>query len=492
MDEVDQFARPGDLSSRRNLRSAGVYAGAAAFQKVLGFLLLPLYTHALSPSEYGRIGVILTITTAAAILFSFGQDYALFRAFFQLTGDPAGQRRLVDSIWSFLIVASLVLAGAISVSAAPWLSTSAIVSPTELGMGLVGAALFVSATTVPLSLFRAQQRLRDYLLFNATIAVATAGFTVTLVVGFDAGVRGWLIGVLLANAVAVVAAGWLVPWRPPTPFDRSLVRAAVLFGLPLLPHFLAHWALQLADRAVLAGMVSTSAVGVYTLAATLALPALILVTSLSQGFAPSYAAAATSTDERSRLPSVVTLQAVVVLMLCLVVALIGPCLVSFVAPAAYAGAASLVPWLALGYAFLGLYYIPMNGLTLGSGRTQFVWVATVGAAVTNVALIYLLVPAYGIRGAAIASAIGYLVLLLAVGWHSRSPLNPVSYEWDRLLWASAVVALVYVAATLTTSPTGIIEPLLRIVWLAVAGVGLILTRSVPVNRLRTLAARWLG
>ena len=342
---------------------------------------------------------------------------------------------------------------------------------------------------MPLALLRAQQRLRDYLVLNAISAGATAAFTLTLVVGFDAGVPGWLLAVLLANLVAVMAALWIVPWRRPRPFDQHLVRGTLLLGLPLVPHFLGYWALQLADRAVLAGIVSIATLGVYTLAATLSLPALILVQGLGQGFMPTYAAAATSDVERARLPSVVTIQAVGVLVICLVVALLGPSLVDIVAPAAYHGAAPLIPWIVLGYAFLGLYGIPMMGLSLGMGRTQFVWIITAVAATVNLGLVYVLVPTYGILAAAIASAIGYLVLLLAVGWHSRSPLNPVRYQWNRLLRAVAVVATVYTGATLTTGDTGIMDALARVGWLGVAAGGLVLSRSVPTDRIRAVVAR---
>lgn len=452
-------------------------------------MLLPLYTRVLSPSEYGRLAVILTITTAASILFSFGLELALFRNFFQFASDPSRQRRLVSSLWAFLIAAPLVAALVLTAAVAPWLSSDSLVRPSELAIGLFAAAIFVAATTVPLSLLRAQQRMRDYLKLSVIFTGATSVATLALVVGFDAGVRGWLIAMLLANLAAFAAAVRIVPWRPPEPFDRGLVRDGLILGLPLVPHFLGHWALFLADRALLSGIVSTAAVGVYTLAATLALPAQLLVQALGQAFMPSYAAAATSESERAALPGVVSVQAVTVLALCLVVALLGPSLVSIAAPASYGGAVPLIPWIALGYAFLGLYSIPMCALSLREGRTKFVWIATVGAATTNLALIYLLVPTYGIEAAAIASAVGYLVLLLAIGWHSRSPMNPVRYEWARLLRAAGVIAVVYTAAILTTDATGIVSAMMRVAWLAVAAVALVAFGAVSAGRLRVLVRR---
>lgn len=477
------------LTSGRAVRNAGVYAVTAALPGALGFLLLPLYTRVLAPAEYGRLSIILAITAAAGAVFSLGLDYALFRNYFQLATDPARQRQLIDSLWTFLILSSLAAALALSVAIGPWLSSGSMVRPMELTIGLVAAAFSVSATTIPLSLMRAQQRLRDYVVLSVIYAGATVVSTLVLVVGFDAGVGGWLFAMLIANVAAFGAAVLVIPWRPPKPFDRPLVREGLALGLPLLPHFLGHWALMLADRAVLGGLLSTAAVGVYTLGATLALPALILVRALGQAFMPSYAAAPTSETDRVRLPEIVSVQAVSVLAICLAVALLAPNLVGLVAPPAYQGAAPLIPWIALGYAFLGLYSIPMNVLSLSMGRTKFVWIATVAAAGINIGLIYLLVPSHGIEAAAIASAIGYLVLLLAIAWHARTPLNPVGYEWSRLLRAVTVIAAVYTAAILTTGHTGLIDTLARVAWLGVAVAGLVASGSVATGPIRVLIAR---
>ena len=477
------------VSSGRGLRNASVYAVATSLHGALGFLLLPLYTRALTPSEYGRLAVILAVTTAAGFVFSFGLEFALFRGFFQLASDPSGQRRLVDSLWTFVIVAALVAALTISAVAAPFLPSDGIVRPADLAIGLLAAALLVSATTVPLALIRAQQRLREYVVLSGIYAGATAALTLVMIVVLDAGVRGWLIAMVMANALAFVAACRIIPFRRPDPFDRRLVREGLVLGLPLIPHFLGHWALLLADRAVLSGLVSTAAVGVYTLGATIALPAMILVQALGTAFMPGYAAAATNDADRSRLPGLVTVQAVSVLAICLSVALLGPNFVAIIAPPEYHEAAPLIPWFVLGYAFLGLYSIPINGLSLGMGRTKFVWIATVAAAGANIALIYLLVPDHGIVAAAIASAIGYLVLLLAIGWYSWNPLNPVQYEWSRLLRAGAVIGTVYAGAVLTTDHTGLTDTIARFAWVLVAVGGLVVTGSVAAGSIRLLVDR---
>ena len=204
---------------------------------------------------------------------------------------------------------------------------------------------------------------------------------------------------------------------------------------------------------------------------------------------PGYAAAPTNQSALTRLPGLVTVQIVSVLMICLSIALLGPNFVAIMAPPEYHEARSLIPWFVLGYAFLGLYSVPMNGLSLGMGRTKFVWIATVAAACTNIALINLLVPSHGILAAAIASAIGYFVLLVAIGWYSWNPLNPVQYEWSKLLRAVGVVVATYSAAILTTNDTGLINTFGRVGWIMVAAAGLVITGSVLTGGVRVLLAR---
>lgn len=491
MANVDHVAPTSATTVRGNLRAASVYATATALRGAIGFLLLPLYTRVFTPAEYGRLAIILAITSAATIAFSFGLDFALFRNFFRLSSDKSAQRRLVNSLWMFLIVAPLGVALAVIVVVAPQLPSTAIIQPEELAIGLIGAAVFVSASTVPFALLRAQQRLRDYVKLSVVFTASSAIVTLIIVVGLDAGVRGWLLATLIANLIGFVAAVRIIPFRLPRPFDSGHVRNGLALGLPLIPHFLGHWGLLLADRAVLGGIVSSAAVGVYTLGATLALPALILVQALGTAFMPSYAAAAASDVDRERLRSITSVQAVSVMAICFSVALIGPSLVGLIAPAAYHGAVPLIPWIALGYAFLGLYSMPMNGLSLGMGRTKFVWLGTGAACCTNLGLIYLLVPAYGILAAAIASAAGYLALLGATSFYSMSAQNPVSYEWGRLLRAVGVIAVIYSAAVLTTDDTGLGNALARLAWLGLAGLGLFWSGGVALT-IRAVVERIRG
>ena len=466
------------------LRSGGAYAAASAFQRGLVFLLLPVYTRVLDPTAYGRLSILLAIAAAAIIFLSSGLDLAFFRSYFALQSDPVAQQRLLTTAWVFLLVVPPSAAALLALAAAPLLASADLVSPGELALALAGAAAYVSATVVPMALLRAQERLADYLALTAVTAVTTASFTLIAVVGFRAGVAGWLIAAVGANLVTLAAAAKLVPLRLGVGVDWRILREALALGMPLIPHLLSHWGLSVSNRLVLAGMVSTHRVGIYALAANMALPVAILLQGMAQGFLPIYARAATDDAALAKLSRLANVQFVIVLGLTTAATLLAPIAVNYLAPPEYGSAAEIVPWLTAGYGFLGLYFLPMNAVSLVAGRTGKIWMISLVAAGTNLGAMFTLVPWLGLVGAAVAVATGYLVLLVGVGLYSRGPDNPVRYDWARFARGSLAFAGVYILAVATSNDRTFVDALIRLGWMLVAIPLLVLAQVVPRDQVR--------
>jgi O-antigen/teichoic acid export membrane protein len=434
-----QTARPG---AGRSLVSGGAFALGNAAQRIFAFLLLPVYTAVLSPAEYGRLGLLVTVQGGLTVALSAGMETGVFRRYFHLEGDRTAQRRFVASAWSSLTVAAPGLAAVIAAVLLVLVHSSAVFRTDEATIAVFGAAVLVAATIVPLTVLRAENRLRDYIVLTALTGISTAALTVLFVVVLRVGVIGYFVGTLIANGLTFVTAAYIVPWRWAQGFDTDGMRSTLSIALPLIPHTLSHWSLVLMDRAVLALLVLPSALGIYTLASNLALPALILVLSLNQGFMPSYARAQSGSEAVRELRNPITIQVLLVMFIGCAVSLLAPVAVSIMAPS-YSQAASLIPWLALGYVFLGMYYVPMNAISLIIGRTTFVWVFTVFSAAVNLGLIYLLVRTDGLVAAAVASAVGYLVLLLLIIGYAFMLGVRLSLDWTRMIGGAVVFGGAY-------------------------------------------------
>jgi len=101
----------------------------------------------------------------------------------------------------------------------------------------------------------------------------------------------------------------------------------------------------------------------------------------------------------------------------------------------YLGADQLVLPVALGFMTYGLYIL-VNNVLYARGATMAIGIIVLVAALANACLNVLLIPSMGPLGAAIATWMAYLVLvLLSVGWSRR--LIEIKYPW----WAYAYIVM---------------------------------------------------
>jgi len=460
--------------------ATGTYAAVTIVQKGLPLLLLPIYTRALTPAEYGELGVLIALGIGLAYLFSFGQEVSLFRRLFQTGSEPDERQRLLETGANLLLAVPL---GAAAILAIPsvlavykWLN----VNPLDLALVLVNSALFVSNTVLPFTVLRAEERLRDFIRLNAILTVMTTVLTVAFVVWFDWGVTGWFSGAIVATLATWPWTVRILPWPWSLKLHRDHLRGLLRVGLPLIPHQLSLWGLQLANRVLLVGLVTKAQVAVFTLASTLALPVTLLAGALLYGVFPSYGRAVEDPAQRGALSAIVTVQVTTVVSLGVAVALIAPPLCILLFPPIYAAAAPVVPLIALGYALGALYAVPLNAVAFLAGRTTFAWIVTAVAAGANVAVLYAAVPRYGLEGAAVAVCVGNALLFIGTAYYSRLVAHgALGYEWARLCSALLVLATCYVGAVMTTDNAGAADLMLRLLWLAGAAALLVRLGIVP-------------
>jgi O-antigen/teichoic acid export membrane protein len=456
----------GGRSMRRVLVGGAAYAAVTVLQRALSFLLLPVYARALSPAQYGELGVIIALSQAFIFVMGAGQQFAVFRQWFQLEDDEADRRRYVGTVGQLLLVGPLLVTLLLVPVALTVGADLLQVDGLALVLSIAGTALFVSASVLPFSVLRAQERLRDFVALNLCNAVVTAATTIVAVVVLDGGVRGWVIGFLAGNLATLIASMVVMPWPWQRRPVRRHLRTTLALGLPLVPHQVSLWALQLASRAILLGLVTKAAIGLYTIAFLLTQPIQLLSQALNQAVLPSYGRASKDTSELPALSRLTTHQIVFVAVITAACALVAPPVCRLALPASYAGATDVIPWLCLANGLYSLYAIPMNEVSIFAGRAQYAWVATLTAALLNVAMLYVLVPGHGIVEAGIAATIGSCALVAGIFVYARRAVagHRVHYEWLRIGRGVAIAAAIYVGGVLSTGEGDFRSLLLRAAW----------------------------
>ncbi len=439
---------------RRLLASSAAYQAPSMVAAFMAVFTLPLYTRSLSPADYGYAETLLTFIIFTSILLRLGLGEAFVRFWFD-DEDRERQVRLARTTTGLTALVATI-ATAVCVAAAEPLS-HLLLGRDDAGLmrlGLLGLWAFTNLE-LAMALLRVQERRGTYVLSSLANVGLTIALTVTLVVVLDQGARGYVLGNYGASTVVL-----LVLWFRQREFiglrlQRPLIplRPLLAFGAPTIPADATVFALNVIDRAYILRTQSATAAGVYAVAIKLSTAVILAVRGFQAAWPPLAYSVASDADAR-RLYAVVTTAYVAVTGLAVAaLTLFGRWIVRLLAAPEFAEAHTVLPWVALGWALYGLNLVFITIAGRAKVTTRNFPAALAGVAV-NVLLLVALVPSLGIRGAGIALAGAYVVMIVVIYSLTKS-LFSVPFEWGRLAVLVGVIGGMSVAGEELLGTSGV-------------------------------------
>jgi O-antigen/teichoic acid export membrane protein len=478
----------------RLLTGGVAYQASSVVSAVLALVTLPLYTHALTRSDFGIAETLLTFIILASILLRFGLGEAFVR--FYGAREPGPERDGLAATTTQVVLLATTVASLLGAAAAGPLS-ELLLGFEDAGImriGILGLWAFTNLE-IAYAVLRVDERRRAYLVASLSNVVLTVALTVTLVVFADQGARGYLAGNYVGSALVLLGLWWTLRRQivRRTPWGTLALRPLLAFGVPTVPAEATVFALNVVDRAYLLRAQSAAAAGLYALSVKLATAVILSVRAFQLAW-PPLAYSITDDDRARRFYAAVTTWYVVATGLVVAgLTLLGRWLVRLLAAPEYFEAHEALPWVALGWAMYGLYLV---FVTIGgrAGVTTRNFPASLAGLVVNVVVLVALVGPLGIAGAGIALVAAYAVMLVVLHLLTRH-LFRVPFEWGRLAHAVALLAGIAVAGELLLPTAGVDGFALRGLALAAIPVAFMATGFMrPEERtgLRRLATRRAG
>jgi O-antigen/teichoic acid export membrane protein len=494
-----------DTRFRELLRHGGVFGLGAILSRLASILLLPLYTHYLSPADYGIIALVDLTTGLLGLAGSAGIANAATREHFRQTSS-----RELDGVWwtaLFMAAGSItfvVVTAFIFIEPLARVSFGSEVPQAAEYLSLALPTLWLATITYVLdSYFRAEKASTFLVSVNIARLIVNILLNVTLLALFHKGVSAVLIGNLITAALVLLVQGWtFVRFRPNVVWNPLLVRPYWRFGWPLILYGFLSAVMHEADRFVLRLFMDLKEVGIYSLAYQVGqgVNTLVLIPFASIWSVTLY--------EIAREPDFETMYARVFkhfvaglsLVMLLASMLAGPIL-RLIAPSDYSSAADIVPVVCLAYLFFSLHEHFKVPALLASRTVSMVGVVAV-AAVSNVGLNLWLVPRFGAAGAAWTSVLTFVVFS-GGGLLQYRRLARYDYPFGRCAATVCGMSVTYIAyRRLLPAESGLavqmgVALLLWIGW-AIGLFGTLILQFVPVavtsrvgERLRvSLKMRW--
>jgi O-antigen/teichoic acid export membrane protein len=392
-------------------REASIYLVGFAGVGLIQFFALPVYSRALGPAGYGLLSLTTATTALLAGVMVVGGDVALAR--FWVDARTQREQRQLASTWILFLTAWSVVVALVALAAVPLLAEAMRPGTNFATLLVVGVAALIPAQ---LSRMLAQVLRNSFrpvaysamLVLNAALDVA---FALVFVLLLDLGVLGILLGLLVGETCGAIARLPLVKPFIGTDFDWSLLPPLLKFGLPFIPASLAAWVLRAADRVALGTHVTAEELGYYGLAVSLVLPLTLVTGALGQAWIPRIAQIdAADRSEAGKATSVAIGWSLAGLGgAAMAAGALAPLLIAIVGGPEYAESASVLPLLALGAALAGVGLFTGTGLTLRKA-TWVIPIVTAAAAVLDIVMLVVLVPSFGLIGAAASVVLAYFAL----------------------------------------------------------------------------------
>ena len=422
----------------------------------LNFALLPVYTRFLSPAEYGVVALTVTCTLVLGLLYPLGLRAAISRTYYE-SGTAEERKERVGTLWIAMIAFAAISALLLDRVGAPLASAILPEVPFHPYLRLAVWTAFLGVLGVaPLVLLQAQERPRAYVFLTLWTAVTTTGITVWMVVR-GGGAEGYLRGALVGAALAAMPYLALTIGQIRPVFRMGVLLPALAFSLPLVPHALAGWALEMSDRAILTRLLPLHDVGVYSLGYQLGATIGLLTGAFNAAWVPFLFATLKDEGERAH-PKIARLVSYYTAVLCFVGlgwALMVEHATTLIAGPEFRDAYRFAPWVVGGYVLAGLYFVPTN-LLFWHRQTRTIPLVTLTAGAVNIGLNLGLVPRYGAIAAAWSTLAAYAVLLVLTWW-SAARVHPFPYDYWRLGVMLGLALVLFLAGYFRPVPGTTIE-----------------------------------
>lgn len=429
------------------------YGAGSLLVTLASFISFPIFTRIFSVDEYGVLNLISASLMLLVAIAKLGVQHAIVRFYAEV---KAGRRDVTLPQFHGTVVFGMT--GLSLLIALGWAVASQVVpeawwnDPRVAGLLALTAILVAVRTTDSglLNILRAQERSALYSTYTVLKKYLGLGLILFALLFVWKNLYGFYLATIVAEVAAVTFLA-VVMFRgvryAPRDFSPSLFRSMLVFGVPMIGYELAGTALAISDRYLIQVLLGSGDLGIYAAGYNLCeYVQLFLVAAIGQAIMPMYVRfwEEKGTTETARFIEG-SLHYYLLLGLPVVAGLsaVGEDLLVLLASEKFRASAGVIPYIIAGLVLDGMVVMVGAGLYIQK-RTLSLAALVVGSTVLNIVLNLLLIPKFGLVGAAGATLIAYLVLVVSIHLVATRHL-PVTFPWASAAKFGAMAIAMYVA-----------------------------------------------
>lgn len=390
--------------------SALIYFGSNLINGLIPFLFLKILTDYINPAEYGILNMYDLFIFILIPITGLNSGSALSRFYFD---------EKLDFPKVFYNVIVITLVSIVALLSVAFLFNNIIIDYFNFRpfwvYYLVIYQMVNKISEYLLISYQVREKALNYgimRIFKTSMDVLfSLAFLIYLEDKLNAKVSGQLLGISIAGLVAIflIFKEKLIVFK----IDANYIKQILKFSIPLIPHAVGAFIINLSDRLIIKHFNGDEQVGLYAVGYQVGMLVSMMQNSFNQAWVPWFFKQLNKDDKTIKLKIVklTYLYFIALVMVCFLLYLFAPIVFKYFINHRYEPAIIFIPYVALGYAFNGMYKMMVNYLFYIK-KTGIIGITTFMIAIINIILNFILIPKIGTLGAAISTTISFAIQFL--------------------------------------------------------------------------------
>lgn len=416
---------------QKYLKNTPWYLLSSLTTKAMGFLLIPLYTNYLSPEAFGTLSTLEALGRVLPVFLSLYLDSAFNRYYYQEKNISKGNVTLLFSTHFWFLIPWGITVSICAFVGMPYLLTDLSMMSMWPVIIVILTQLLNQLAVMATLIWQANLLAKKLAIFQIIMSFLTAVLTIYLIAikgdGWESRIYavGFLSIVQFLILVSIAKAkGWLG-----FVFKTSVLKRSLSFSLPLLPNIAAGWIAMFSDRLILAHFGQLEGVGLYSVAAQVAILIYVINDALTkvQGPISMSGLVSNKVEAKSKMSEFVTGYVSIIGFSYSLLLIFSRELFYIFTSSAYHEAYKLVVILALVYVFSGLYRVFTVILSFHN-KTWLISIAAFIQAITNIVFNFIFIPEFGMYAAAYSTLFSMILYsVFIIFWAQRLDRINIDY-----------------------------------------------------------------
>lgn len=387
-----------------------LYMGTTLVSKAVPFLLLPILTRYLSPSDYGYVSTFTLYVSIVSLITQMATHGSVQVYHFSIAENQRAHHSF-NAIW--VIIFSSLFSLIVILLLHKMLVDLTLIPFDWLIVGLL-CAFFDSLSLLLMSLLRITREVWAYGVLEIARTAIGMGLSILLLIYWNKSWQSRVSAIFITSAVFFLISFLILFKKKYVTFSFSLeaIKEHFSFGFPLLFHGLGALAVAFANRFFLNHYVGLVATGIFSLAFQLASLIDVIGISLNTAIIPKmYEKLSQKNLDKFKLTRLLYCIFLFYLLSAFIISTLGTGILNAFFPKSYAECARYIPYIAFGFAFQGMYYLVSNFISF-SKKTKYLGISTALVSFISTTLNFYFIKKYGVSGAATATFLSYLIMFL--------------------------------------------------------------------------------